>query len=78
MKQTVLANPGSIGISFAGVDDRYKIIANLLMFVGKLSGSKACDADIMYALEKDGLEVTPENIARVKSFFESQPNKLPY
>ena len=39
------------------------------MFGDKLLSIKTDNDDIIKALEKFGLKVTPENIARVKSFF---------
>jgi hypothetical protein len=71
MVNTVLANPGSIGVSFAGVTDKFQIIANILMLGDQLLGFTTGDDDIIHALKKDGLEPSTENIAKVKAFFSS-------
>jgi len=72
MTQTVLSKPGSIGVSFAGVTDEYKIVANILMFADRLLNLTTKVSDVTYALEKHGLEPTPENIAKVQSFFSAE------
>jgi len=69
MKQTVLANPGSMGVSFAGVTDVYQIIANVCMISERLAGCEITDEIIGDCLEREGLEITEENIAKVKAFF---------
>ena len=68
-KQTVLANPGSIGLSIAGETDRHKIIANIKMMANRISNSTTSTASIGRSLVNWGLEPTQENIDRVKSFF---------
>ena len=73
-KQTVLANPGSIGLSFAGETDQFKIIANLIMMaerIGKGVGNidECTEETIENSLGRRGLEITAENIAKVKAFF---------
>ena len=69
MTQTVLSKPGSIGVSFAGVTDEYKIVANVLMLADRLFNLTTKVSDVAYVLEKHGIEPTPENIAKVKSYF---------
>ena len=69
MKQTVLANKGSIGVSFAGVTDEFRKIANIKMIVDRLLGYKTNEHDISHTLEKEGIQPTPANIEKVKAFF---------
>ena len=69
MKQTVLANKGSIGVSFAGVTDEFQEIANVEMIGDRLFGCKTNESDISQALEERGIEPTPANIEKVKVFF---------
>ena len=69
MVQTVLANPGSIGISFAGVTDEFKIAANVLMMAERLFGAVIDEVDIAQSLEADDIAPTQENIDKVKAFF---------
>ena len=69
MTQTVLSKPGAIGVSFVGVTDEYKIVANVLMFCDRLLNLTTKLSDVARVLEKHGLEPTPENIAKVKSCF---------
>ena len=71
MRQTVLANPGAIGISFAGVTDKFQIIANSLMIADRLLGQNTDEKDVVRALEIFGISPVCENIEKVKSFFSS-------
>ena len=69
MSETVLSKPGSIGLSIAGEQDQFKIIANVLMMADRLFGFTTDDDDIIVALEDDDLESSPDNIAKVRAFF---------
>ena len=69
MKQTVLANDNSVGISFAGESDKFKKIANILMMADRLFGDETDDESIAYGLEKHGIEPSKENIEKVWAFF---------
>ena len=69
MSKTVLSNPGAIGVSFAGVTDKYKIVANVIMLAERLFKFKATIKMIEDSLTYHGLESSPENIAKVKAFF---------
>jgi len=65
----ILSKPGSIGISIAGVDDPFKLIANVLMMAEHLFGNKTTENNIIHALKKEGIDTSLENINKVKSFF---------
>ena|GEM_PF-6436342 len=66
---TVLSKPGSIGLSIAGVDDPFKIIANVLMMADRLFGDTTSDEDIARSLSKHSLDMSPDNIAKVRAYF---------
>ena len=66
---TVIGKPGAVAVSIAGVQDRFKVLATLLMMCDGLTGTVANEEDIKDYLLDDGLDATPENIAKVKSFF---------
>jgi predicted acetyltransferase len=66
---TVLKNKGAIGLSIAGVDDPFKLNANILMMAERLFGTQTAVSSIKDYLEQDNIEVTPENIEKVKAFF---------
>ena len=65
---TVIGKPGAIAISIAGVTDQVEKIAVRLMMAERLTKRPATESLVEYALGKNGLS-TPENIAKVKSFF---------
>ena len=67
--KTVLSNPGAIGLSIAGETDQFKIIASIMMFADKLVGGETSDTAIKNALKRRNLEDSPENIGKVRSFF---------
>ena len=68
----ILSKPGSIGISIAGVDDPFKLIANVLMMADHFYGSKTTEDNIINALKKEGIEPSSENIDKVKAFFKDR------
>ncbi len=61
---------GRIYLSIAGEKDQFKIIANVLMMGEKLFGEESPEECIKDALVRRGLDVTPENIDKVKSHFD--------
>jgi len=67
--KTVLANPGSIGVSFEGVTDEFKIVANTLMLTDRLLSTTTKEDDVIRVLKKNGIDPTPTNIEKVKSIF---------
>ena len=69
MKQTVLANDGAVGLSFAGEKDQYKIIANVMMMADRIVGGTTSDDAIVSALRRRNIEPTEENIKKVRAFF---------
>ena len=69
MKQTVLANPGAIGLSIAGETDKYRMVANVVMMGEKLLGRQADEGAIRGSLSGAGIDATSESIEKVKSFF---------
>jgi len=73
---TVLRNPGSIGLSIAGVDDQFRVIANVMMMADRLFGDKTGDEAIESALVRRGLDATPDNVAKVRAYLK-EPAKEP-
>ena len=72
MPETVLSKPGSIGLSIVGVENKFQIIANILMMGDRLLGFTTDDDDIIAALEDDDLDPSPDNIAKVRAFFKQK------
>ena len=66
---TVIGKPGAVAVSFAGVQDPFRIMATTMMMFDGLTGAIATEKDIINALKQWHLDPTPENIEKVKSFF---------
>ena len=67
---------GRIYLSMADEKDQFKVIAHVMMMADGLLGGKTSDKAIESALARRGLDVTPENVAKVKAHFK-EPAREP-
>jgi len=56
-------------LSIAGDGNKFRVIANVIMMAETFAGDETTEECIEDSLSDYGLDVTPENIEKVKSFF---------
>ncbi|MDR1439923.1 MAG: hypothetical protein LBJ10_07925 [Clostridiales bacterium] len=71
MAITVLANKGSIGMSIAGVTDKFKLTAGILTMGERLFGDKVSDKIIEDSLKDWEIDPTSENVAKVRGLMQA-------